>query len=383
MAFILYNTTLLAALYTVICLLFTFGLRRLREGRNRVNYSVSVIVAARNEEETIGALLKDLAHQTYPPEKVEIIIADDGSSDLTESVVRGYAARDDRIRLLRIKSVPRNYSPKKYALSRAVARSSGEIILATDADCRLGSRWIETMISYFTPETGFVIGFSQFGSRDEQSGLFARLQAVDFLLLMAAAAGACQLGYPLAASGQNLAFRRSAFETVGGYSRIAHRVSGDDTLLLQLIRRSGAYRIRFAGSKAGFVSSRPQRHLRGLLNQRRRWASNGSYQIFLNLPFFAYLLVVYLLHFGLLSGLLLTAIVAAPLTPWLLPLAAKMSAELLVAVTASEAFGRRDLLPLLPVWSLLQLPYIVLVGLLGSFGKFSWKERHHTAEIRP
>ena len=100
-------------------------------------------------------------------------------------------------------------------------------------------------------DTGVVIGFSQLTSRS----FFDRLQAYDFLTLMTAAAGTVGLGIPLAASGQNFAYRKCLFEKVGGFRDIAHRPSGDDVLLLQLLRQAWDGRIAFAADPGTYATT--------------------------------------------------------------------------------------------------------------------------------
>jgi len=372
---------ILSLLYSFVVLLFALGVVQPRKGKNTTRPKVSVIIAARNEEDNIGNILQDLVYQTYPPDLYEVIVANDGSSDATAEEVERFSLAHDNVRHVHVTHVPPGYSPKKYALDCAVRHSQHEIILTTDADCRVGSRWIESMVSFFTPKVGFVIGFSQFGKKGVKQNLLERLQAFDFMQLMGAAAGTCNLGYPLAATGQNLGYRRRAFQRVGGFKKVAHRVSGDDVLLLQLIRKQTNFKAIFAADPASFAVSQPQPDLRSLLNQRKRWASNGSYQLHLNIPFFLYLLLVFLNSFVLLIGLPLAFLTGIATTPLLLCLAAKASAELLFAMLNAKAFNRMDLLKYFPVWFFVQVPYIVSMGILGSLGNFSWKERKHSQNL--
>ncbi len=365
-------------LYSLVVLLFALGLILSKKGKNSTRPNVSVIIAARNEEDNISNILQDLVHQTYPPDHYEVIVANDGSSDATAEEVEKFSLEHDNFKHIHVTNIPSGYSPKKYALDCAVRHSQYEIILTTDADCRVSSRWIESMVSYFTQEVGFVIGFSQFGKKGAKQKILEHLQACDFMQLMGAAAGTCNLGYPLAASGQNLGYRRRAFQRVGGFKKVAHRVSGDDVLMLQLIRKYTNFKVVFAANPASFSVSQPQPSLRGLINQRKRWASNGSYQLHLNIPFFLYLLLVFLNSLVLLIGLPLAFLTGIGIEPLLLCLAAKASAESLFAMLNANAFNRFDLLRYFPVWFLVQIPYVVLMGTLGSLGNFSWKERKHS-----
>jgi cellulose synthase/poly-beta-1,6-N-acetylglucosamine synthase-like glycosyltransferase len=88
---------------------------------------VSLIIAAHNEERGIGAKLDNVLALDYPPEQLEVIIASDGSNDSTNAIVRRYA--DYGVRLL---ALPRQ--GKAPALNTAVAASTGEILVFSDAN---------------------------------------------------------------------------------------------------------------------------------------------------------------------------------------------------------------------------------------------------------
>jgi cellulose synthase/poly-beta-1,6-N-acetylglucosamine synthase-like glycosyltransferase len=375
------NTLIVFTLiYMIIVLIIWLGTCRPQHGRMSASYRVSVVIAARNEENSIGDLLEDLCHQTWPEDSFQVIVANDNSSDSTQLIVDQFVAEHPNFHQIVIRDHPPHFSPKKYALEKAIEQSEGEIILATDADCRVGSRWIETIVSYFTPQVGFVIGFSQFGRKHKSYSLVEGFQAIDFLSMMGVALGSTNLGAPWAASGQNLAFRRDAFETIGGYQSIAHRISGDDVLLMQLIRRHTLYKIIFASHPAAFVTSRPQSTVGEFIDQRKRWASNGSYQLKLDKLFFGFLSFVWLYNTAMLLGLFLVL----PLFPvaYLGCVAGKLIAELLISAQSARIFKRLDLLVYFPVWFLIQSPYISIVGFLGCIGQFRWKNRKHSATIR-
>lgn len=366
-------------LYALIALFFFAGLFYPQKGKNKTLYSVSVIIAARNEEKDIADLLTDLVNQSYDRQRYEVLVANDGSTDKTADVVADFEKNYPFIKQLHIKNAPFYFSPKKFALQQAVERAKGKIILSTDADCRVKPKWIATMVSYFAPNIGFVIGFSQFGNTTKDQSFWENLQAFDFMQLMGANAGAGNLGIPLAASGQNLGYRRKAYDQVKGYRSIAHRVSGDDVLLLQLIKRKTAWKSVFASHHNSFVTSRPQTTIREFINQRKRWASNGSYQIKLNFTFFTYLFVVYINNFTLLFGIPAALYLGTEQGFVLSCLLLKFLVEGIIAVKNARLMNRSDLVKYFPIWFLLQMPYVVIVGLFGSFGSFTWKGRKHIA----
>ena len=375
-------TFTLTIVYGLTICAFMIGLRIRRMGANSELRKVTVIIAARNEEKNIGNILSDLSRQDYPRELYEVIIANDHSSDETSAVVQKFSAKYSNIKLHDVGAIPKNFSPKKFAIQTSVQQAKGDIILATDADCRVSSQWIRSMNSYFKDEIGFVIGFSQFGAQGDKQNFIERLQAFDFVAMMGAAVGSANIGVPLAASGQNLGYRKTAFNEIGGYQKVAHRVSGDDVLLLQLVRKHTRHKIVFAGDTRTFVVSKPQPTLMDLVNQRKRWASNGGYQLKLNITFFLYLLQVLLFNLSLFVGLVAAIVSDSFLTTMITFLAVRILLEFSISLMSTLYFKRTDLLKYFPLWWIVQIPYIVSVGLAGTFGKFQWKERVHSAEIK-
>ena len=369
------------AVYVLAIILFTLGLFFPKKGVNKRTYSVSVVIAARNEEKNIERILRDLIHQTYPKDKYEVIVVDDCSSDNTCDVVQKMSRDFHQIKLVQVRATAAKISPKKYALSLGIKKSAGEIIITTDADCRVRSTWIETMVSCFSPRVGMVIGFSQLGRQYEEHSPFEQIQALDFLALMTCAAGSSNLGHALAASGQNIAYRRCVFEQVGGFSKIGHRISGDDVLLLQLVRRHTRWRIRFAQSPRAFNASQPEKTLKDFIHQRTRWASNGAYQLEQNILFFTYVLSVFLFNVSLVSGVLLSIFIKSALVPTLIAFGAKTFFELLLLLRGAKIFGRFDLLRYFLLWTILEIPYVVVVGFIGTFGNFTWKGRTNSSEL--
>ncbi len=373
--------TLLSILYIITILLFLIGLLTKKSGSNTTQYNVTVVIAARNEEDNIGNILEDLAQQTYPADKYNVIVVNDGSTDNTQVVIDTFTNRFSNFSSLAVQAVPNGFSPKKFALQQAIEQSKSELILSTDADCRVQASWIESMVSYFTPEIGFVIGFSQYGTPHDIQNTIENLQAFDFMQMMGVAAGTSNMGLPMAASGQNLAYRRDAFLEVGGFNKIAHRISGDDVLLLQLINRYTQYKSVFAADPKTFAVSKAQPTWSDFINQRIRWASNGSYQLYLNIPFFLYLLLVYLYSFSIALAFFGAVFLSIPMSFFIGALFIKILADGAITLKSASYYNRRDLLKWYPLWFVLQVPYIVYVGFQGTFGNFKWKGRKHSTDF--
>ena len=103
---------------------------------------VSVLVAAYNEERTIGQVLDELLSLT-DIDLAEVVVVDDGSGDRTAEIVEGFAARDGRVRLIRHE---RNLG-KTAAIARATAAATGDILVIQDADLEYDPAEIHAVVA--------------------------------------------------------------------------------------------------------------------------------------------------------------------------------------------------------------------------------------------
>jgi cellulose synthase/poly-beta-1,6-N-acetylglucosamine synthase-like glycosyltransferase len=322
----------------------------------------SVVVAARNEEERLPGLLADLAEQTY--EAFEVIVVDDRSTDRTAELVKKAAGR---FRVVRQDAVPTGLSPKKLALQRGVEASEGELLLLTDADCRVPRTWVEGMVRAFGPDVAMVLGCSEYAV-GEGSTRFERYQAFDFLTLTTTMAASARLGRPLGASGHNLAYRRAAFDRVGGYSSGLHRVAGDDMLMLYLMRSAG--RIDCTDGADTRVRTDPVPTLRAFRNQRARWASSGMHHFAADPPVLAYGAASLYANIFVMCGPLFVWTGYLTWSAWTAGTLLKLAADLLLYGSAAR---RRDLLRYLPLWFLAQPIYLTAMAIWGTRPRFTWK----------
>jgi len=361
-------------LYYLIYLgIFYRGMGRKYTAAMNAQPFVSVVVAARNEENTIPQLLTSLINQDYPEDKYEIIIADDGSDDNTARIVQDFQKKSDNLILLPITILDEVVSRKKNALAQAVRKSKGEIILTTDADCVVTYQWISGMVRYFGRGVGMVAGLSiPFIPNWKEATLFQKYEYIDTIGLFFAAAGALGIGKAFSCSGQNLSFAREAFEKVKGYESIKDHISGDDVLLMQLIKNEG-FEIRFAFGKETHALTKSETRPGNFLNQRTRWASNEKSQISLNTEFYLYLADVFLLNVLIIIGLLFVPLYAAG--AWLL----KAIGEYVILRRGIKRFDlNKKSLSVFPLWAILQPLYITIVGIGGKLHLFSWNKKPGT-----
>ena len=114
---------------------------------------LSIIIAAFNEEEHIGASIENKLSLDYPPELREIIVVSDGSTDRTDEIVRSFDP--SRVKLLRQEA----RQGKTMALNRAVEVAKGEIIVFSDANSIYDPGALRRIVEEFRdPRVGYVTG---------------------------------------------------------------------------------------------------------------------------------------------------------------------------------------------------------------------------------
>jgi cellulose synthase/poly-beta-1,6-N-acetylglucosamine synthase-like glycosyltransferase len=334
---------------------------------------VSVIIPVRNESLRMDGLLESLAAQEYP---AEIIFVDDRSADGGPQKLEGFARRAaERGRgPCRIITLTENPGPnhKQYALGKGIEAAGGDLLLLTDADCEVPSRWIAAMVRQLEDErVGAVIGpvFKKTGGK----GFFWFYQCLDHAVRYMYLAGASGLGAAGGGFGNNLILRRKSLDAVGGYGSVPFSPT-EDAALVARIRSRSPYQVHAAVGAGTRVFTVPERTWGGLLNQTLRWNSGG---LFSPDP-------VTRLSFGYLMISISSGILAIPLLPffpglWPLPFAVILS-MLMNTIATRRVFGSS--LPwgsvLTALHYLFQLVFtpawMTLLTVLGFFGvKAKWK----------
>jgi Glycosyl transferase family 2 len=198
---------------------------------------VTLLFAARDEEEKLAQALETLRQIDYPA--LEIVAANDRSSDGTAEILSDAARRDPRLRVINIAELPAGWLGKPHALQRAYEASSGEWLLFTDADVRflpdairraialaqaknldhltlmtdveMHGFWEKTVLTFFG--LGFHLATNPRGVADPRSRAYIGI-------------GAFQL------------MKRSAYEASGMHRRLFMEVL-DDMKLAKIVKQSG------------------------------------------------------------------------------------------------------------------------------------------------
>jgi cellulose synthase/poly-beta-1,6-N-acetylglucosamine synthase-like glycosyltransferase len=122
--------------------------------RNDVLPTVTVIVAAHDEDAVIARRAENLLQLDYPPELLEIVVASDASTDGTDAIVEKIAAREPRVTLL---ACPRG--GKVAAQNLAVSRSEADVVAFSDANATWAPDALRLLVRAFAdPDVAYVCG---------------------------------------------------------------------------------------------------------------------------------------------------------------------------------------------------------------------------------
>lgn len=188
--------------YPLLALLLSVVARRPTR-REAITPTVSFIIAAYNEEAVIGEKLEQTLALDYPKDRLEIIVASDGSTDRTDQIVLGFADRG--VRLFR----SNDRLGKTHTLNGAVAAASGEIIVFSDATGEFSPGAIRDLVAHFAdPTVGCVTGRVAYRyGRDVTSSGFRLYQRFAVAVRMAESAW----GSETSVSGSIHAMRRGLY----------------------------------------------------------------------------------------------------------------------------------------------------------------------------
>ena len=366
-------SALLTVVYVLVILTFIkgwFNIKRFTPARSlRLTTKVSIIVAARNEEKNVRKTIEDLLMQTYDQALTEIIIIDDHSTDDTAQIIASYEPQG--VRLIKLNEERALNSYKKKAIQTAISGANGQLIITTDADCRMGSKWLETIVSFY--ETNQYKMISSPVVFFEEKSFFERAQTLEFLYLIGLGASTIGNNKASTCNGANLAYERDAFYSVGGFQGIDDLASGDDELLLHKMAAKYKNAIGFLKSKDAIVYTHAKPTLSEFIQQRKRWASKSTR--YKNKSIIILGVCIWVFNLTIIINFVAGFIDALYLKIFIWQLVVKIIAEYCFLAGVTKFAGRRELLKLLPVLNIMHVLYIVYIGVAGNSGKYNWKGR--------
>lgn len=374
MTFFLVPLYLLVIPYIGLMLMVIVGMfRAQRRPHTDATPSVSVVIPAHNEEDKLGSTLASLSEQHYSGE-VEFVIVNDRSIDATGAIIDRFVESDPRFRRLDVTAPSRRFAPKVNAVDHGIQGSSGTIIITSDADCLYPEGWIQGLVSHFEPDVAMVIGHVETTQPGDDVGPVQRFEAIDWLSLMLTARSLTHFGWKFASTANNQAYRRSAFEAIGGFGAGGRAPSGDEDVLTQRIGRLEGVRVVFASAPETRVLTQPMPSLGAFLNQRRRWVSRYHHVVHYHPAFLASIGTL-----GFQSIMLSLAVLLTPFFPALAPYvfglwAVKLAVEFTGMYIGTGQLGRRDMWGWqTAMWALLHPFFIATISIWSFIKSGEWK----------
>lgn len=231
---------ILAALYLGLCFRYPEPLPEADEANELADIPVSVIVPARNEEQTIASCLASLMGSDHGA--FEIIVVDDGSQDRTSEVVEAVSRTAGvPMRLIRGAPLPPGWFGKPWACWQGARAARGTLLLFTDADTQHAPDLLRRSVAALFQSGAHALTLL---GRQGMETFWERILQPQFFLLLAARYP--RVGIPrrknqwrnAVANGQYMLFRREAYEDLGGHEAVSGEVV-DDIRLAQLLVKGG------------------------------------------------------------------------------------------------------------------------------------------------
>jgi glycosyltransferase involved in cell wall biosynthesis len=198
---------------------------------------ISLLFAARDEEEKLPGALATLAQIDYP--QLEIIGVDDRSEDATGRILDEFAASHPRFRAIHVKELPAGWLGKPHALQQAYEASSNEWLLFTDADVRFKTDVLRRAIAM---ATGCNLDHLTLFGDVEMVGFWEKVVVTFFGMAFHMATAPSEVINPKSGAyvgvGAFQLLKRSAYEAAGTHRRLAMEVV-DDMKLAKIVKQAG------------------------------------------------------------------------------------------------------------------------------------------------
>ncbi len=338
---------------------------------------VSIVIAARNEEENIENCITTVLNQSYPSQNFEIIIVDDNSEDGTNKKIQQFCNKYKNITLITLDKKS-NLSGKKNAIYTAIQSAKGELIITTDADCIVQENWIQTIVSYYQQTDAKMI-VAPVCLKNEKR-IFEKMQSLEFMALIFSGGASLYFNKAIMCNGANLAYQKSIFNEVNGFKGIDNQPSGDDVLLMYKIKKKYPTGVLFLKHQNAIVYTNPQYKLNEFINQRKRWASkntkllNTETKLVSGIVYFAN---ISLLILGIMC-LFFYKIEVFHIKFYnfcFILFGIKCFIDFLLLFLATGFFNKKFFLIYFLPEQILYIVYISITGILGNIGSYEWKGR--------
>jgi len=319
-------------------------------------FAVTILVPYRNEKETLPLLISSFEAMSYPSKLIEIILINDHSDDGSEQF-------DFSNSSLNIQVIHAIGGGKKNAITEGVVVATNDLIVQTDADCEVPMYWLNYLLAPFK-DYDMVCGSVLFSN--------SALQNSELLSYQGIGVAANHMRAPFLCNAANIAYRKSIFEELEGFSDNISISSGDDIYLLRAFSKAKR-KIAYTLNEKCCVTTKAEKSPGKYLKQRVRWASKTKRGQSLDTILAG--ILVFLTNAFVLFEIALAGIQGVEIGIGLIAVVSKFVIDFLFLFLVAQRM--KKYLPLLafPIASIWYSLYIVLIVLLSVFYRPKWKNR--------
>ncbi|MBI2280567.1 MAG: glycosyltransferase [Bacteroidetes bacterium] len=325
---------------------------------------ISVVIAVRNEELTIGNCVESIFNQKNNHDYFEIIIVDDHSTDDTIEVLRRLAEKYKNVSFYQLSNT---YS-KKEAIKYGVSLANNKIIATTDSDCILPLNWLNSILNKFNAENDFLFGPVVL---EDKPTFLNKFQQLDFFAMQGLTFGTSYFNYPILCNAANMGFKKDDYMSFN--DKMENKTpSGDDVFLLHQFKKNKRVITAFL-NKNFIVQTAAEDNFMGFIHQRIRWASKSKLYKNNLLLFFSYL--VFFSNVSMLFIYYHIAFIEQNRGVYIILLLSKWVIDFILLFLIASFFNKRKLMKYFLPTQFLYPFYIIGVGFISQFIKFTWKGR--------
>tara|TARA_B100000508_G_scaffold60116_1_gene46772 strand:- start:49330 stop:50460 length:1131 start_codon:yes stop_codon:yes gene_type:complete len=253
--------------------------------------NVTVIIAARNEEDNLFELLPSILTQDYP--EYEVIVVNHQSVDDSSHILKALQREYKHLKVIELERNKHLAHGKKLPLTVAIKGAKYEHLLFTDADCKPKSKnWIRLMCGQFTHKKQLILGYAPYLKKKGFTNRFIRL---DTAMIGMNYLSFAKAGVPYMGVGRNLAYTKSLFHENSGFKSHYALQSGDDDLFVQEAAKNRNYGI--CVDPESFCYSEPKLTWKDWVKQKtRHYTTTSRYTLIKKLLLGIYPLTLILLY---------------------------------------------------------------------------------------
>lgn len=366
-----YIAVIFASAVVVQLFYFLFFFIRLSFNHRKQKYSkeqyppISIVIAARNEEENLTNNLPKLFEQDYP--EFQVIVVNDRSWDASLDVLQAYYQRYENLKVVENPDVGKDGFAKKFAITLGIKAADYDKMIFIDADCAPATNnWLKEMSAAFIDKKQIVLGAGPYERKKGLTNLFIRFDASTIAIQYLSFAKA---KIPYMGVGRNLGYTREVYDSVRGFKNHYYIPSGDDDLFVNEAATKKNTAVIFNEDAITFSTPKPS--FKTWFYQKKRHLSTGKHYKF------KHKILLSLYPFSLLIFYISLTLLLVIHNWWYIALsiaAFRMLLQILIFMRPFRIFKSRDLfffLPILEIFMLFFTPIVMINNKIHKVDKWT------------